>query len=262
MPRSIWKGAISFGLVTIPVALYTATESKTPKFKMLRGSDSSPIKYKRVAESDGEEVAWEEIVRGYEVEKGRYVVFTDEELEAVSAADGSRLVDVVQFVDESEIDPIYYKSSYYLAPERTGVKAYQILLDALTERGRVGICKVSIREKQQLATIRAKDGVLVMETMFWPDEIRQPEFEELDSPPEVRDEEVKMAAMLIDGLTSPFDPSAFHDRTREAVEEAARKKVEGEEIVTPEAPEPTKVVDLLEALKASVEATKTRKQAS
>ena len=259
MPRSIWKGAVSFGLVTIPVALYTATESKTPKFKMLRGTDHSPIKYKRVAESDGEEVVWDDIVRGYEVEKGKYVVFTDEELEAATGADGNRLVDVVQFVDESEIDPIYYKSSYYLAPERTGVKAYKILLEALKAKGRVGIAKVAIRDKQQLATLRAKDGVLVMETMYWPDEIRQPEFEELDSEVDLRKEEVKMAEMLIDGLTADFDPDAFKDRSREAVEIAAQKKVDGQEIVAPEAPEPTKVVDLLEALKASVEATKKRK---
>lgn len=259
MPRSIWKGAISFGLVTIPVALYTATESKTPKFKMLRGTDHSPIKYKRVAESDGEEVVWDDIVRGYEVEKGKYVVFTDEELEAATAADGNRLVDVVQFVDESEIDPIYYKSSYYLAPERTGVKAYKILLEALKDKGRVGLAKVSIRDKQQLATVRAKDGVLVMETMYWPDEIREPEFEELEGDVELRKEEVKMAQLLIDGLTAEFDPDAFKDSTREAIEVAAQKKVEGQEIVAPEAPEPTKVVDLLEALKASVEATKKRK---
>ena len=259
MPRSIWKGAISFGLVTIPVALYTATESKTPKFKMLRGTDHSPIKYKRVAESDGEEVVWDDIVRGYEVEKGKYVVFTDEELEAATAADGNRLVDVVQFVDESEIDPIYYKSSYYLAPERTGVKAYKILHEALKDKGRVGLAKVSIRDKQQLATVRAKDGVLVMETMYWPDEIREPEFEELDSDVELRKEEVKMAQLLIDGLTAEFDPEAFKDSTREAIEIAAQKKVDGQEIVAPEAPEPTKVVDLLEALKASVEATKKRK---
>jgi len=259
MPRSIWKGAISFGLVTIPVALYTATESKTPKFKMLRGSDHSPIKYKRVAESDGEEVVWDDIVRGYEVEKGKYVVFTDEELEAATAAEGNRLVDVVQFVDDAEIDPIYYKSSYYLVPERTGAKAYRILLEALKDKGRVGLAKVAIRDKQQLATLRAKDGVLVMETMYWPDEIRQPEFEELDAEVDLRKEEVKMAEMLIDGLTAEFDPEAFKDSSREAIENAAQKKVEGQEIVAPEAPEPTKVVDLLEALKASVEATKKRK---
>lgn len=259
MPRSIWKGAISFGLVTIPVALYTATESKTPKFKMLRGTDHSPIKYKRVAESDGEEVVWDDIVRGYEVEKGKYVVFTDEELEAATSAESNRLVDVVQFVDNAEIDPIYYKSSYYLVPERTGAKAYKILLEALKDKGRVGLAKVAIRDKQQLATLRAKDGVLVMETMYWPDEIRQPEFEELDAEVDLRKEEVKMAEMLIDGLTAEFDPEAFKDSSREAIENAAQKKVEGQEIVAPEAPEPTKVVDLLEALKASVEATKKRK---
>ncbi len=260
--RSIWKGAISFGLVTIPVALFSATENRTPKFKMLRGSDGSPIKYKRVAESDGSEVAWEDIVRGYEVEKGRYVVFTDEELEAAAAKSGAKLVDVIQFVDESEIDPIYYKSAYYLAPEKTGVKAYRILLEALRERGRVGLAKVAIREKQHLATLRAQDGVLVMETMYWPDEIRAPAFEELETEVEVRDEEVEMAGLIIDNLTAPFVPDQFQDATRTAIEEMARQKIEGEEIVAPESPEPTKVVDLLEALKASVEATKAKKAAS
>jgi DNA end-binding protein Ku len=262
MPRSIWKGAISFGLVTIPVALYTATESKTPKFKMLRASDHSAIKYKRVSEADGTEVPWEEIVRGYEVEKGRFVVFTDEELEAATAGRESRLVDVVQFVDAEEIDPIYYKSSYYLAPEKTGIKAYQIFLQALTGKGRVGLAKISIRDKQHLATLRAKDGMLILETMHWPDEVRPAEFEELEADVELRKEEVAMAEMLIDTMTSEFDADAFHDQTREAVEAAAQKKVEGQEIVAPEAPEPTKVVDLLEALKASVEQTKARRAAS
>ncbi len=262
MPRSIWKGAISFGLVTIPVALYTATEDRTPKFKQLRGADGSAIRYKRVAESDGEEVVWEEIVKGFEIEKGRYVVFTDEELEAAAAGRGSRLVDVVQFVDASEIDPIYYKSTYYLAPEKTGTKAYRILLQALQDRQRVGIAKVNIREKQHLATLRAKGDVLVMETMFWPDEIRAAEFEELEAEPEIRKEEVAMAEMLIDNLTSPFDPTAYKDSSRESIEELARKKIEGEEIIAPTAPEPTKVIDLLEALKASVEATKQKRVAS
>jgi DNA end-binding protein Ku len=260
--RSIWKGAVSFGLVTIPVGLYSATEDRTPKFKMLRDSDHSPIRYKRVAESDGKEVAWEEIVRGYEVEKGRYVVFSDEELEAASSRSGAKLVDVVQFVDEDEVDAIHYKSAYYLAPEKTGVKAYKLMVQALDDTGKVALAKVAIRDKQQLATLRAKDGVLVMETMYWPDEIRQPEFEELDIEVDVRDEEVKVAEMLIENLTAPFDPEAFRDTTREAVQEMAQKKIEGEEIVVPEAPEPTKVVDLLDALKASVEATKSKRVAS
>ena len=255
MPRAIWKGAINFGLVTIPVGLYTATDNKTPKFKQLRKTDHSPIRYKRVAESDGKEVEWDDIVKGYEFEKDRYVVFTDEELDSAHP-EGNKLVDVVQFVDESEIDPMYYKSAYYLAPEKTGVKAYKILGEALEDKGRVAIAKVSIREKQQLATLRVKDDIIVMETMFWPDEIREAEFEELGADVEVRPEEVEMAASIIDNLTRPFDGSDYVDSTREAVEELAAKKVAGEEIVAPTSPEPTKVVDLLEALKASVEATK------
>ena len=204
MPRAIWKGAINFGLVTIPVGLYTATDNKTPKFKQLRKTDHSPIRYKRVAEADGKEVEWDDIVKGYEFEKDRYVVFTDEELDSAHP-EGNKLVDVVQFVDESEIDPMFYKSSYYLIPEKTGVKAYRILAEALADKGRVAIAKVSIREKQQLATLRAKDGVIVMETMYWPDELRDAEFEELDAEVEIRPEEVKMAASLIDNLTKPFD---------------------------------------------------------
>ena len=257
MPRAIWKGAINFGLVTIPVGLYTATDNKTPKFKQLRKTDHSPIKYKRVAEVDGEEVVWDEIVKGYEFEKDRYVVFTDEELSSAHP-EGNKLVDVVQFVDESEIDPMMYKSSYYLAPEKTGIKAYRILEEALQEKGRVGIAKVSIREKQQLATLRAKDGMIVMETMFWPDELRVAEFEEMETEVEIRPEEVEMAAMIIDNLTRPFDGEDYVDTTRGAIEDLAAKKVAGEEIVAPSSPEPTKVVDLLEALKASVEATKTK----
>lgn len=257
--RSIWKGAISFGLVTIPVALFSATEDRTPKFKMLRESDNSPIKYKRVAETDGKEVVWEEIVRGFEIDKGSYVVFTDDELAAASSGGGAKLVDVIQFVDESEIDPIAYKSSYYLAPDKTGLKAYRILIDALEAKGRVGVAKVALREKEHLATLRTKDGVLVLETMYWPDEIRAAEFEELEGDVEVRPEEVAMAEMLIDSMTRPFAESDFVDESRARIETLARQKMEGEEIVAVSAPEPTKVVDLLEALKASVEAAKASK---
>ncbi len=261
MPRSIWKGAISFGLVSIPVGLYSATENLSPSFKQLRATDHSPIRYKRVAEADGEEVSWDDIVRGYEFEKGRYVVFTDEELEAAGPNAGGKLVDVVQFVDEAEIDPIMYKSSYYLAPEKTGLKAYRIFQKAIEEKGVVGIAKVAFRDKQHLATLRSKDGVLVMETMHWPDEIRAAEFEELAGEVEVRDEEITMAESLIENLTRPFESEAYVDTTRENIEAAAQRKVAGEEIVAPESPEPTKVIDLLEALKASVEATKTSDEA-
>jgi len=259
--RPIWKGAVSFGLVTIPIALFSATEDKKPKFKMLRASDGSAIKYKRVAEKDGQEVPWDEIVRGYEVEKGTYVVFTDEELDALRVTSAPRIIDVVQFVDTHDIDPIYYRTPYYLAPDETGVEAYKILLAALKDRQRVGIAKFALRAKEYLAALRPENGVLLIETMYWPDEIRSPEFPTLDLDVEVRDEEVQMAEMIIDNLTKPFDPAAFHDQTREAIEELAAKKLEGAEIVTPETPEPTKVVDLLEALKASVEATKQQQAA-
>ncbi|MGI8822222.1 MAG: Ku protein [Acidimicrobiia bacterium] len=257
--RPIWKGAISFGLVTIPVGLYSATEDRRPKFRQLRQSDHSPIKYKRVAESDGNEVPYEDIVKGYEVDKGRYVVFTPDELATVMGGGTSGTVDVVQFVKQEEIDPIYYRSSYYLAPEKTGVKAYRLLLEALEKRDMVGVAKVALREREYLATLRAEEGVIVMETMYWPDEIREPAFETLEEKVKVRSDEAKMAEMIIDNLTGAFDPEAWHDESREAVEAAARQKVEGQKIVAPEAPEPAGVLDLMEALRASVEATKAKK---
>lgn len=260
--RSIWKGAVSFGLVTIPIAMYSATENRTPKFKQLRESDNSPIRYKRVAEADGEEVPYADIVKGYEVDKDHYVIFTDDELEAATPDSGAKLVDVVQFVDAAEVDAIFYKQTYYLAPEKTGIKAYKLMVDALAESDKIALAKVSIREKQHMAALRVADGVLVMETMFWPDEIREPVFEELETKVEIRPEEVAMARSLIENLTREFEESEWVDTTREAVEALAAKKVAGEEIVAPEAPEPTKVIDLLEALKASVEATKSNRAAS
>lgn len=257
--RPIWKGAISFGLVTIPVGLYSATQDKRPKFKQLRESDHSPIRYKRVAETDGQEVPYEHIVKGYEVDKGRYVVFTADELSGIMKGSSGGVVDVVQFVRQADIDPIYYRSSYYLAPEKTGIKAYTILLRALEEQDMVGVAKVAIREREYLAVVRAEDGVVVLETMYWPDEIREPLFETLEEPVEIRDEEVRMAEMIIENLTATFDPSIWNDESREAVEAAAQKKIDGQEIVAPEAPQPSGVVDLMEALKASVEATKAKK---
>jgi DNA end-binding protein Ku len=262
MMRPIWKGAISFGLVTIPVGLYTATENKRPKFRQLREGDHARVRYKRVAESDGAEVPFDKIVKGYEIEKDRYVVFTDDELETALKTRGSGLVDVIQFVKSEEIDPIYYRASYFLAPESTGVKAYKILMSALAERDMVGLARVAIRDREYPATLRAEDGVIVMETMHWPDEIREPAFEELEADIEVTPQELKMAEMIIDNLTMAFDPTAWVDESREAVEELAKRKMDGQEIVGPEAaPQPTGVVDLMEALKASVEATKAKRKA-
>ena len=257
--RPIWKGAISFGLVTIPVGLYSATENKRPKFKQLRESDHSPIKYKRVAEKDGEEVPFENIVKGYEIDKGRFVVFSSDELSDIMKGISGGTVDVVQFVKQADIDPIYYRSSYFLAPEKTGIKAYNILLKALEGQDMVGVARVAIREREYLSVVRSEDGVIILETMFWPDEIREPQFEFLEEEVEIREEELTMAQMIIENLTNTFDPSAWHDDSREAVEAAAQRKIDGHEIVAPEAPQPSGVVDLMEALKASVEATKAKK---
>src|SRR5690242_11341417 len=179
MPRAMWKGAISFGLVSIPVGMFPATEEKTLRFNQLHDADMGRIKYKRVCAVDGEEVPFEHIVKGYEVEKDQYVVLTDEDFDAVPV-ESSRAIDIIQFVDIDEIDPIYFAKSYYLVPEESGVKAYALLRQAMAEDGRVAIAKIAIREKEHLAALRFKDDVFVMEMMFWPDEIRTSEFEVLD----------------------------------------------------------------------------------
>ena len=254
--RAIWSGAVSFGLVTIPVRLYPATTSLRPKFRQLRREDHSPIRYRKVAEADGREVPSKDIVRGYELDKGRYVVFTDEEIEAAGFKGGPRIVDVVEFVDAGEIDPVYYRSSYYLEPDTTGRKAYSLLCRALAGRNRIGIARVALRAKIHLAALRARDGVLILETMHWPDEIREADLANLNGDLEIRDQEIAMAEMLIDNLTSEFEPARWTDESREKLEELARQKIAGDEIVAAETHTPTKVVDLLEALKASVEATR------
>jgi DNA end-binding protein Ku len=263
MPRTMWKGAISFGLVSIPVALYPATEEKALRFNQLHDEDHGRIKYQRACAIDGAEVPYEHIVKGYEYEKDRYVILTDEDFDAVPV-ESSRAIDILQFVDLDEIDPIYFKKTYYLVPEEIGVKAYTLLREAMTETGRVGIAKVSFRDKEHLAALRFKDDVFVLETMFWPDEIRAAEFDELGKATriKVRPQEVKMAESLIENLTSEFNPSEYHDEYRQALLQIVEKKVAGEQIeVVPEREE-TKVVDLMEALKQSVEATKKKSAAA
>jgi DNA end-binding protein Ku len=257
MPRVMWKGAISFGLVSIPVAVYPATEEKSLKFNQLHDEDMGRIRYQRVCELDGDVVAFEHIVKGYEYEKGHYVVLQDEDFDAVPV-ESSRLIDIHQFVDGDEIDPIYYKKTYYLVPEESGVKAYALLRQAMEEDGRVGLAKVSFRDREHLAALRFKEGAFVLETMFWPDEIRDAAFEELDKASEVKPrlQEIQMAKTLIDNLTDEFDPTQFKDEYRQALLQIVDAKVEGREVEAPPEPEETKVVDLMEALKASVEATK------
>jgi len=253
--KTLWKGAISFGLVSIPVRVYTATEEKTLRFNQLHDEDHGRIKYQRTCAKCGKEVSYDHIVKGYEYEKDRYVVLTDDELDSVPV-ESSRAIDINQFVDVEEIDPIYFKKSYYLAPDEPGVKAYQLLREALGDDGKVGIAKVSFRDKEHLAAIRLRDDVLVLETMFWPDEIRAAEFEELEKRAKVRPQEVEMARSLIENLTEPWAPERYTDEYRQALIDIVEKKVAGEEIEIVEASEPEKVVDLMEALKQSVEATK------
>ena len=257
MPRAMWKGAISFGLVSIPVAVFPATEEKSLKFNQLHDEDMGRIRYQRVCEVDGEVVPFEHIVKGYEVEKGQYVVLTDQDFDAVPV-ESNRLIDIVQFVDAEDIDPIYYKKTYYLVPEESGAKAYALLRQAMSEDGRVGIAKVSFRDKEHLAALRFKDSVFVLETMFWPDEIRAAEFEEIEKAErsKPRLQEIQMAKTLIDNLTDDFKPQEFTDAYREALLSIVEAKAEGKEVEAAPEPEPTKVVDLMEALKASVEATK------
>jgi DNA end-binding protein Ku len=255
MPRAMWKGAISFGLVTIPVAVFPATEEKTVRFNQLHDEDMGRIRQKRVCEKDGEIVDYEHIVKGYEYEKDRYVVLTDEDFDAVPV-ESSRAIDIVQFVDLDEIDPMMFKKSYYLAPDETGAKAYSLLRQAMSTDNKVGIAKVSFRDKEHLAALRFKDDAFVLETMYWPDEIRAADFGDVDVTTTVRDQELEMARQLIEGLTAEWDPQEFTDDYREALLRIVEAKINGEEIEVVEAEPTAKVVDLMEALKASVAAAK------
>jgi DNA end-binding protein Ku len=255
MPRSMWKGAISFGLVTIPVAVYPATEEKTLRFNQLHDEDMGRIRYKRMCEKDGEIVDFEHIVKGYEYEKDRYVVLTDDDFDKVPI-ESSRAIDIQQFVDLDEIDPMMFKKSYYLTPDETGAKAYALLREAMSQDNKVGIAKVSFRDKEHLAALRFRDEAFVLETMYWPDEIREADFGGVDVSAKIRPNELEMAQTLIDNLTADWDPAEFKDEYREAMLGIVEAKINGEEIEIVEAAPTAKVVDLMEALKASVAAAK------
>ena len=262
MPRTLWKGTLTFGLVSIPVGLYTAVESKSPSFNQLRSSDHSRISYQRVAKSDGEPVDYDDIVKGYEYARDQYVVFSKDELDAMRPA-SSRAIEIEQFVPLEQIDPIFFDRTYYLAPEAAGAKAYGLLARAMSEQGTVAVCRITMRDTEHLAVIRLRDGLLVLETMHWPDEVRPFSLEDVDlhELPEPKEREVAMAEQLIAGLTEDFDPSRFTDSYRERVLEAVQAKVEGQQIVAPaEQEEPARVVDLMAALEASVEAATARRK--
>ena len=255
--RSIWKGSVSFGLVSIGVKLYSATEERDVSFHQVRRSDGARIRYKRVAESDGEEVPYSEIAKGYQLPSGEIVVLTDDDFKDLPLP-SARVVDVLQFVPADQIDPIYYNRSYYLEPEKTAVKPYVLLREALEESDMVALVKVAIRNREQLATLRVRDGVIVLDTMIWPDEVREADFGFLDEDIELRPQEQQMARSLVDSMSGDFDPEEYSDNYREALQAVIEAKVEGREIVEAEEPQPTagNVVDLMSALRASVDAAK------
>jgi DNA end-binding protein Ku len=213
------------------------------------------VRNKRVCEKCGQEITFEHIVKGYEYEKDHYTVMTDDDFDAVPL-ESSRAIDIVQFVDLEEIDPVYYKKSYYLIPDQTGAKAYSLLREAMSQDGKVGIAKVSFRDKEHLAALRFRDNAFVLETMYWPDEIREAEFGDVNVEVDVRAQELEMARQLIANLTSDWSPEIFTDEYREALLKIVEAKITGEEIQIVAGEAPAKVLDLMEALKASVAAAK------
>jgi DNA end-binding protein Ku len=254
--RSIWKGAISFGLVTIPVKLYSATEQGDVAFHQVHREDGGRIRYRRVCTKDGEEVPYSDIAKGYELPSGEMVVLTDEDFENLPLTT-SRRIDVMLFAPMEQVDPIYFNKSYYLEPEGQGGKPYVLLRDALESSGKVAIVKIALRQRESLATLRVRDGVFVLETMLWPDEVREVEFSFLEEDVDIRPQELQMASSLIDSMAGDFDPTEYKDAYREALQEVIDAKIEGKELVSaaPEEEAPA-AADLLSALRASVEAAK------
>jgi len=265
MARAIWKGSISFGLVNIPIALYPATRREEFKFRLLRESDLSPVNYKRVAEKDGKEVPWNQIVKGYEYEKGKYVILKDEDFQRVDL-EATQTVDIQDFVEQEEIDPIFFYKPYYLEPQKGGDKAYALLRDALKDSGKVGIAKVVIKTREYLAGVKPEDGVLVLELMHFADELADPGKLHVPKKAEVGKREMNMAKSLIDSMSSKWNPEKYKDDYREALMEVIEEKVEagGKEIEEKpkKAPKPTKVIDLVSVLQKSLEQTGGKKKAT
>lgn len=259
MPRPLWKGAISFGMVSIPIKMYTATEEKDVRFNMLHATDLARIRQKRFCSEEDVEVPLDEIVKGYEVSPEHYVVMEDGDFENVPV-NTTRAIEITDFVSLDEIDPILYQKTYFLEPEEIGAKPFALLMRALKETNRVAIAKVTLRQKEQLCTLRLYENTIALETMFYADEIRSPQDLAVpDANAEVSERELQMAKSLVDMLTSDFDYEQYKDNYREALLEVIRKKAEGQTIEL-SAPEPVKITDLTEALRASVEAAQRRKK--
>jgi DNA end-binding protein Ku len=252
--RPIWSGTISFGLVSVPVRMYTATSSQELRFHFLDRRDMAPIGYDKVNKETGESVDPDDIVRGFEFEKGRFVEVTEEDVDRLDV-ELTHAIDICDFVSIDEIDPLYFRKGYYLLPQEGAEKPYRLLLKALDETSRVAIAKVVIRNKQHLSCVRPVGDALVLETMYYADEVRQPE---AAPKPQVREAEVEMAKTLIENLAAKWDPERYHDRYRNELLDLLQKKAEGEPLPEPSTDTGGEVVDLMEALRQSVAATKKR----
>ena len=256
MARSLWSGTLSFGLVSVPVRLVGATESKELRFHFLDKHDLQPIGYDKVRRDTGEHVDNDDVVRGFEVEKGRFVPLEDEDLDRLDV-ELTKTIDILDFVDLDEIDPIYFRKAYYLLPQDGAEKPYRLLVRALDETGKVAIAKIVIRNKQHLAAVRAANGVLVLETMYYADEVREPE--KVEGGGQLRKPEVEMAKSLVENLSAKFDPAKYDDTYRKELLELLQAKAEGEPLPEPREDTGGEVVDLMAALRESVERTQKKK---
>ena len=259
--RAMWSGAVSFGLVSVPVKAYAATTNHDIRFHQVHSADGGRIKYKRTCSLDGEEVEYADIVKGYETEDGELITLSEEDLDSLPVATGHE-IDVVEFVPADQIDPLLFDKSYYLEPDAKAAKPYALLREALVQTERMAVVKVALRQRETMALLRVRDKAIVLQTMLWPDEVREPEFDILDADVDLRPQEQKMAASLVESLGADFDPTQFHDEYREAVAELIeRKKTTGEARPAPIAAAPAddageSMTDLLTALQKSVEAAK------
>ncbi len=257
MPRAIWKGAVSFGMVSIPIKLYTATDEKDVSFNLLHKKDGARIKQQRYCPEDDTVIEWNDVARGYEIAPNQYVIMEPEDFEKVPV-DTTHTIEITDFVPSEQIDPIYYQKTYYLEPEKIGGKPFALLREVLKDSKLVALAKVTLRQKEQLCTLRVYNNTISLETMYYADEIRATD--ELDAPEDVAlgEKELQMAKSLVDMLTGNFEPEKYHDNYREALLELIERKSEGQEITRP-APVAGKVTDLMEALRASVEAARREK---
>jgi len=260
--RAMWSGAVSFGLVSVPVKLYSATTNHDVRFHQVHAADGGRIKYKRVCTVDGDEVEYADIVKGYETDDGELITLTDEDLDSLPMAAGHE-IDVIEFVPSDQIDPMLFEKSYYLEPEAKAAKPYALLREALVQTDRMAVVRFALRQRESIAVLRVRDKVIVLQTMLWPDEIREPDFDILDADVSLRPQEQTMAASLVESLGADFDPSQFHDDYRDAVEEMIeRKRTTGESRPAPVATAPSdeadSMTDLLSALQASVDAARAK----